>query len=48
MILRWAASAFLDAEKNFRRVMGYKDLWILEATLGRSKVTRVDKKKRVA
>ncbi|MCH8158164.1 MAG: IS256 family transposase [Nitrospinae bacterium] len=48
MILRWAASAFLDAEKNFRRIMGYKDLWILEAALGRSKVARIDKKKRAA
>ncbi len=48
MVLRWAASAFLSAEKNFRRIMGYKDLWILETALGRSKVTHIDKKKRVA
>ena len=25
--------------------MGYKDLWTLEAILGRSTVTRIDKKK---
>ena len=48
MVLRWAASAFLSAEKNFRRIRGYKDLWILEAALGRSKVTRIDKNKKVA
>ena len=48
MVLRWAALAFLAAEKNFRRIMGYKDLWLLEAALGRSKVTRIDKKKKVA
>ena len=48
MVLRWAASAFLSAEKNFRRIMGYKDLWILEAVLGRSTVTRIDKNKKVA
>jgi transposase-like protein len=48
MVLRWAASAFLSAEKNFRRIMGYKDLWILEAVLGRSKVSQIDKKKKVA
>lgn len=48
MVLRWAASAFLSAEKNFRRIMGYKDLWVLETALGRSRVTNIDKKKRVA
>jgi len=48
MVLRWAASAFLDAEKNFRRVMGYKDLWILETALGRSKIIDIDKRKEVA
>ena len=48
MVLRWAASAFLEAEKNFRRIMGYKELWILETALGRSKVIRIDKKKEVA
>ncbi len=48
MVLRWAASAFLSAEKSFRRIMGYKDLWTLEAALGRSKVTHIDKKKKVA
>ncbi len=47
MVLRWAASAFLSAEKNFRRSRGYKDLWILETALGRSKVTQIDKKKMV-
>ena len=48
MVLRWVALAFLAAEKNFRRIMGYKDLWLLESALGRSKVTRIDKKKKVA
>ena len=33
MAVRWAAAAFLDAEKNYRRIMGYKDLWILKAHL---------------
>jgi len=35
MVLRWAASAFLATEKNFRRMMGYRDLWILAAALER-------------
>jgi hypothetical protein len=33
MVLRWAAASFLDAEKAFRRIMGYKDLWMLKAHL---------------
>jgi len=33
MALRWAAAAFLDVEKRFRRIMGYRDLWTLKAIL---------------
>lgn len=33
MVARWAASAFLAAEKRFRKILGYRDLWQLEATL---------------
>lgn len=33
MPARWVAAAFLATEKNFRRVMGYKDLWALKAIL---------------
>jgi transposase-like protein len=33
MVLRWVAASFLDAEKNFRRIMGYEDLWQLKAHL---------------
>jgi len=32
MVLRWAASALL-AKKNFRRILGYEALPILEAKL---------------
>jgi len=35
MVLRWAASALLAAEKKFRRIQGYRDLWVLKAKLGR-------------
>lgn len=38
MVERWVAASFLATEKNFRRIMGWKDLWQLEAILGR-KVT---------
>jgi putative transposase len=30
MVLRWAASALLSAEKRFNRINGYRDLWMLE------------------
>ena len=33
MILRWAAAAYLETEKHFRRIMGYRSLWILESAL---------------
>ena len=33
MVLRWAAAAYLETEKRFRRIMGYMSLWILEAAL---------------
>ena len=33
MVLRWVASAFLAAEQSFRRIQGYRDLWMLKATL---------------
>lgn len=33
MVLRWVACAFLTTEKNFRRIQGYRDLWMLKAKL---------------
>ena len=33
MVQRWAAAGFLDAEKSFRKMMGYQDLWMLDAIL---------------
>ncbi len=35
MVLRWAASAFAATEANFRRILGYRDLWMLKAALER-------------
>ena len=37
MVKRWMASAFLATERNFRKIMGYKDLWALDAILNGSK-----------
>ena len=33
MAARWSAAAFLDNEKSFRKIMGYRDLWTLKAIL---------------
>jgi hypothetical protein len=33
MVLRWAASALLSIERRMRRIMGYEQLWVLEAKL---------------
>ena len=34
MVLRWTASALLSIEKRMRRIIGYQQLWILEAAPG--------------
>jgi transposase-like protein len=46
MVLRWAASAFLSAEKNFRKIMGFKDLWLLETALGRKSAMNLDEERK--
>lgn len=33
MVLRWCAAALIDAEKKFRRISGYHELWMLKAAL---------------
>lgn len=33
MALRWAAASFLETEKNYRRIIGYDQLWMLKAHL---------------
>ena len=33
MALRWAGAAALETERNFRKIMGYQDLWMLKAVL---------------
>jgi len=48
MVARWAAGSFLDTEKNFRKVMGYRELWMREATLGRKAPKQIADKKEVA
>lgn len=38
MVLRWAAAALLMTEQNFRKIMGYRDLWMLKAALDQNEV----------
>ena len=46
MVLRWAAASYLDAEKHFRKIIGFKDLWMLKAALDEdSHTTNVDAEK---
>ena len=33
MALRWSAAAFIETEKNYRRVTGHEHLWMLKAHL---------------
>jgi transposase-like protein len=33
MCLRWAAAAALETERNFRKIIGHEDLWMLTAVL---------------
>jgi transposase-like protein len=40
MVLRWTATSFLAAEKTFRKIMGYQDLWQLEAMLRGKEATK--------
>ena len=37
MVKRWMAAALLATEKNFRKIMGFRDLWALDAILNGSK-----------
>lgn len=36
MIERWAALAYLEAERRFNKIQGHRDLWILAQALGRT------------
>ncbi len=33
MALRWAAVSFVETEKNYRRIVGFDQLWMLKAHL---------------
>jgi hypothetical protein len=33
MVVRWVAASLLDMETRFKKIMGYQQLWILDAKL---------------
>jgi transposase-like protein len=39
MVLRWAAASHLAAERNYRRIIGHEQLWILKVALEKSEQT---------
>ena len=43
MVLRWVASALDSIEKRMRRIMGYQQLWILDASLNEKTVAMKDR-----
>jgi hypothetical protein len=49
MVLRRATADLLEAEKGFRKIMGYRDLWVLKAVLHeRSAKKHLDSKEEAA
>jgi hypothetical protein len=33
MVVRWVAASLMDIEDRFKRIMGYQQLWMLDAKL---------------
>ena len=49
MVVRWVAASLLDMEQRFKRIMGYQQLWMLEAKLRElAEEERIDGKSKVA
>ena len=49
MVVRWVAASLLDMEQQFKRIMGYQQLWMLEAKLRElAEEERIDGKSKVA
>ena len=45
MVLRWAVTALIEAEKNFRRVRGYREIAMLDMTLNAEVAAKLDKER---
>jgi transposase-like protein len=47
MIERWAALAYMEAERRFRKIQGHREIWILGQALGRTE-QQVDRQSKAA
>ena len=47
MIERWAALAYMEAERRFRKIQGHREIWILGQALGRTE-QQVDRQTKAA
>ena len=45
MVLRWAVTALMEAEKNFRRVRGYREIPMLDVALNAEVAAKLDKER---
>jgi transposase-like protein len=49
MVIRWVGVSLLDMEKRFKRIMGYQNLWMLDAKLKElNEESKIDRKSQVA
>lgn len=49
MVVRWVAASLLDMETRFKRIMGYQQLWMLDAKLKElNEESEIDRKPQVA
>jgi len=49
MVVRWVATSLLDMETRFKRIMGYQQLWMLDAKLKElNEESEIDRKSQVA
>ena len=48
MVVRWVAASLLNVEKRFKRIMGYQQLWILDAKLKELAKEEFDEESKVA
>ncbi|HUT29506.1 MAG TPA: hypothetical protein VMX13_06930 [Sedimentisphaerales bacterium] len=49
MVVRWVAASLLDMEQRFKRIMGYRQLWMLDAKLKElNEQTAIDEELQVA
>jgi putative transposase len=44
MVLRWAAASHLAAEKNYKRIMGHEQLWMLKVALDKEQALEASRK----